>query len=86
MICDSARAATVGLSAARARVLEYLEAQPEAVTAARTAADLDLHGNTARLHLEGLVGAGLATRTKQAAGGRGRDHAAVAGRRRGRGG
>ncbi|HQR80258.1 MAG TPA: transcriptional regulator [Actinomycetota bacterium] len=68
----SERAATVGLSAARARVLEYLEAQPEAVTAARTAADLDLHGNTARLHLEGLVGAGLATRTKQAAGGRGR--------------
>lgn len=68
----SERASTVGLSAARARVLEYLEAQPEAVTSAQVAADLDLHGNTARLHLEGLVGAGLATRSKQASEGRGR--------------
>lgn len=68
----SAPAAAIGLSAARARVLEYLQVQPEAVTAAQVAMDLDLHGNTARLHLEGLVAAGLATRSKKASAGRGR--------------
>ncbi len=60
------------MSAARGRVLEYLEAQPEPMTVSQVADGLGLHENTARTHLEGLVSAGLAARSKREATGRGR--------------
>lgn len=60
------------LSKARTRVLEYLEAQPEAVTVGQVADALGLHGNTARAHLEGLAAAGLVIRSQRPAQGRGR--------------
>lgn len=53
-------------------MLEYLDAQSGAVTAAQVAEQLGLHGNTARLHLEGLVDAGLVSSGKRAPAGRGR--------------
>jgi predicted ArsR family transcriptional regulator len=42
------------------------------VSVAQVAAALGLHDNTARLHLEGLVDAGLVIRSRQAPAGRGR--------------
>lgn len=68
----SGRAASVSLSSARSRVLECLEAQGTPATVAEVAAEVGLHDNTARAHLDGLVEAGLATRVKGAAQGRGR--------------
>lgn len=68
----SRRAAVVALSDARARVLEFLQAQPESVGTAEVAAALGLHANTARLHLDGLVASGLATRERGQPKGRGR--------------
>lgn len=61
-----------GLSPARARVLEYLQAQPEPVGADHVAATFGQHVNTARGHLDGLVEDGLALRHRQGTTGRGR--------------
>lgn len=60
------------LSAQRAQVLEHLQRSGSAVTVDDVAAALDLHPNTARKHLDGLVARGLATSTTAAAEGRGR--------------
>ena len=68
----SRRAAVVALSDARARVLEFLQAQAEPVGTAHVASVLGLHDNTARLHLDGLVASGLATRVTAQPKGRGR--------------
>lgn len=60
------------LSAARARVLEFLQGSGTPASAADVARDLGLHENTARKHLEGLAERGLLERTHEAAEGRGR--------------
>lgn len=58
------------LSAPRRRVLDVLEERPMGATA--VASVLDLHVNTAREHLDGLVEVGLAVRSRLAPSGRGR--------------
>ena len=68
----SRRAALLTLSAARTRVLEYLQSSSEPLTPAQVAQALGLHDNTARLHLEGLVAAGLAQQRAGEPAGRGR--------------
>lgn len=68
----SRRAALLTLSAARTRVLEYLQSCREPVTPSQVAEALGLHDNTARLHLEGLVAAGLAAQSVGEPAGRGR--------------
>lgn len=60
------------LSAQRAQVLEHLQRTGAALTVDDVAVALDLHPNTARKHLDGLVSRGLATSTTTAAEGRGR--------------
>lgn len=50
------------LGESRARVLEILRAAAQPVGVQDVAARADLHPNTARFHLDGLVDAGLATR------------------------
>lgn len=60
------------MSDARARVLDFLQEQSEPVGTADVASALGLHENTARLHLDGLVAAGLATREQGQPKGRGR--------------
>ena len=50
------------LGESRARVLEILRAAPQPMGVQDVAARADLHPNTARFHLDGLVDAGLATR------------------------
>ncbi|MDV3220988.1 helix-turn-helix transcriptional regulator [Intrasporangium sp.] len=62
--------AVAALSAQRRRVLEALDEEPRPVAA--VAAHLDLHVNTAREHLDGLVDGGLAVRTRLEPTGRGR--------------
>ena len=70
--------AVSGLSAPRRRVLDALEVLArrtptlEPVPIATLAAELDLHVNTAREHLDGLVAMGLAGRSRLAPSGRGR--------------
>ncbi|WP_347350646.1 helix-turn-helix domain-containing protein [Intrasporangium sp.] len=59
-----------GLSAQRRRVFEALGDQPRPIGS--IAGSLGLHVNTAREHLDGLVAAGLAVRTRLAPKGRGR--------------
>jgi len=61
-----------GLSGPRGAVLERLHDLAQPVTIARLAADLGVHPNTAREHLDALVARGLATRERAAAAGRGR--------------
>jgi predicted ArsR family transcriptional regulator len=62
---------TVALSGQRLRVLEYVRAHsPVRVTDA--AAELDLHPNTVREHLDAVVGLGLVERSIATALGRGR--------------
>lgn len=68
----SRRAALLTLSVARTGVLEYLQSCTQPVTPAEVAEDLGLHDNTARLHLDGLVAAGLAEQRPGAPSGRGR--------------
>jgi predicted ArsR family transcriptional regulator len=60
------------LSAPRAQVLEHLQRSGVAVTVDDVAAALGLHPNTARKHLDGLVGRGLAVSSTTAPRGRGR--------------
>lgn len=60
------------LTAPRARVLEHLEAAPSGLTVEDVAEQLDLHPNTARKHLEGLVGRGLVESETVPSPGRGR--------------
>jgi predicted ArsR family transcriptional regulator len=60
------------LSEQRARVLEHLQRTGAAVTVDDLAVALDLHPNTARKHLDGLVARGLAVSTTAPAEGRGR--------------
>lgn len=60
------------LSAAREAVLERLHLSRRPMTIARMAADLGVHANTAREHLDALVARGLATRDRAPATGRGR--------------
>jgi predicted ArsR family transcriptional regulator len=65
------------LTAQRRRALRALEhladrAPDQPVSIAAVAAELDLHVNTAREHLDRLVSAGLARRTRLAPSGRGR--------------
>lgn len=64
-------AAQVALSGQRLRVLEYVRAHG-AVRIADAAADLGLHANTVREHLDALTGTGLVERTTEPAVGRGR--------------
>ncbi len=52
--------------------MEFLQEQPQPVGTADVAAALGLHHNTARLHLDGLVASGLATREHGQPKGRGR--------------
>jgi predicted ArsR family transcriptional regulator len=54
------------------RVLDHLGARSGPVTAAEVADALGLHANTARLHLEALVGSGLVIRERGPVAGRGR--------------
>lgn len=65
-----AAGAVMALSPQRRRVLDLLDEHPVGATA--MASQLDVHVNTAREHLEGLVEAGLATRSQLAHSGRGR--------------
>lgn len=58
------------LSAQRRRVLDLLTEEPQSIAA--IAGALDLHVNTAREHLDGLVSAGVALRARLAPTGRGR--------------
>ena len=62
--------AVASLSAQRRRVLEALDEEPRSIAA--VAELLGLHVNTAREHLDGLVDAGLALRSRLAPTGRGR--------------
>lgn len=62
--------AVASLSAHRRRVLEALDEEPRSIAA--VAQLLGLHVNTAREHLDGLVDAGLALRSRLAPTGRGR--------------
>ena len=58
------------LSPQRRRVFEALVSEPQSI--ATISGDLGLHSNTAREHLDGLVAAGLALRSRLAPTGRGR--------------
>jgi predicted ArsR family transcriptional regulator len=60
------------MSAARASVLEMLQAQSEPTTLAALARSAGLHPNSVREHLEALVAGGLATRSPARPSGRGR--------------
>jgi predicted ArsR family transcriptional regulator len=60
------------LSAARAAVMDVLIGQPQPCTVAALSAMTGQHPNTIREHLDGLTEAGLVTRTRAAAQGRGR--------------
>lgn len=60
------------LSASRLRLLELLQAQPEATTIAALVSATGLHPNTVREHLDGLERAGLVNRRPAPAQGRGR--------------
>jgi predicted ArsR family transcriptional regulator len=60
------------MSGPRGAVLERLQRAPGPVTIAELAAELGVHANTAREHLDALVARGLATRERAAAKGRGR--------------
>jgi predicted ArsR family transcriptional regulator len=60
------------LGARRTQVLECLRKAAEPVTVATVAERTDLHVNTARFHLDGLVGHGLAERSALSSGSRGR--------------
>jgi predicted ArsR family transcriptional regulator len=60
------------LSGQRAAVLERLQHCRQPVTVTGLAAELGLHDNTVREHLDALVAAGLAARERAAASGRGR--------------
>jgi predicted ArsR family transcriptional regulator len=55
--------AEVAVGARRAEVIAKLQAAQEPLTVAQMAKRTGLHVNTARFHLDGLVGDGLATRT-----------------------
>lgn len=60
------------LSAARGKVLEVLHLADSARSVDEVAAELGLHPNTARKHLDALVRVGAATRERAPTGGRGR--------------
>ncbi len=60
------------LSGPRARVLELLQETDAAVSVDQVAAELGLHPNTARKHLDGLVTMGAAAGESTPGGGRGR--------------
>lgn len=64
--------AGAALSGARGAVLERLQHLGRAATIASVAADLDIHPNTAREHLDALVVRGLVTRERATPTGRGR--------------
>lgn len=59
-------AATPALGASRGRVLQALRDAPEPVGVADLAAQLGLHPNTCRFHLDGLIAAGLVERRDEA--------------------
>lgn len=67
---SSAADAVAALSAQRRRVFDVLDVEPRSVAAVADA--LDLHVNTVREHLDGLVDSGLAERSRLAPTGRGR--------------
>lgn len=60
------------LSPARAKVLEWLQEQPDPITVDQAAEALGLHSNTAREHLTGLAASGLAVFGAALSAGRGR--------------
>ncbi len=60
------------LSPARAKVLEWLQEQPDAITVEQAGQALGLHSNTAREHLAGLAASGLAVLGAPLPAGRGR--------------
>jgi predicted ArsR family transcriptional regulator len=60
------------MSGPRGVVLEWLQRSPGAVTVTALSAELGLHQNTVREHLDALVARGLATRERAPATGRGR--------------
>jgi predicted ArsR family transcriptional regulator len=63
---------THGVGQTKTRVLELLRAADAPVAVAEVADRTGLHANTARFHLEGLVEAGLAGRSREEAGKPGR--------------
>lgn len=65
-------ASTATLTAARARVLEFLQQRAEAISAEELASEFDHHVNTVRGHLEFLADEGLALRDQQRGPGPGR--------------
>jgi predicted ArsR family transcriptional regulator len=67
-----ARSGGSRLSGQRAAVLERLQQRDSHVTITELATELGVHTNTAREHLDSLVEAGLATRERAPASGRGR--------------
>lgn len=69
-LTDTASAARLG--ARRTEVLACLEGASEPVTVTAVAERTGLHVNTARFHLDGLVGDGLAERSAEASGSPGR--------------
>lgn len=60
------------LSGPRGAVLEQLQRAARPLTVAQLSADLGVHANTAREHLDALVARGLASRERTPAAGRGR--------------
>lgn len=60
------------LGESRSRVLDLLRERQNAVSVQEIATDTGLHANTARFHLDGLVEAGLATRSSEDSGKPGR--------------
>lgn len=69
---------SVLLGPSRARTLEVLQDAGRPLGVQEVAALVDLHVNTARFHLDGLVAAGLATRRQEAREGPGRPRAVYA--------
>jgi predicted ArsR family transcriptional regulator len=58
--------------ASRVRILEFLRARGSAATAPEVAAQVGLHANTVRLHLDQLTDAGLVSRERESRTGPGR--------------
>lgn len=72
MTTATARLPRAGLGPTRADVLAHLRGHGRPVPVTAVAKAVGLHANTARFHLDGLVGQGLATREHEPRGGPGR--------------
>ena len=69
---SNTRHRSVRLTPAQSALLDHLVGQPEPCTVTALATLLHQHPNTVREHLDALVAAGCATRTRAASAGRGR--------------